>query len=84
MLLAQRAALIAREHGLEPAQGLWAEPGAPSQQEPAVGPGRVDLHPAASLLLAQRPLSHVGDHLVAQHHEVEVVQHDPRVAAAPA
>jgi len=67
--------VVGGEHELEPDQGLWAELRAAAQQQPTVRPRRVDLHPAPVLLLAQRPrpLPHVGDYRVAEHHQVEVV-----------
>ena len=44
----------------------------------------VFLKPASSLLLTQDPLPHIGDHAVAEHHKVEVVQHDPGVGQGEA
>jgi len=54
------------------------------QQQPAVRLGRVDLHTAPALLLVLDPLADVGEHLVRQHHEVEVVQDDPGQWQRPA
>ena len=68
---------------LEPGEGLGEELVAGAPQQPAVRPRRVDLHAPAAELFAERAVSHVGDHGVAEHHEGEVVQHDPGAGQRP-
>lgn len=50
--------------GLQPGQGLGTELVAGTQQQPAMRPGRVDLHTAPALLLMFDPLADIGEHLV--------------------
>jgi hypothetical protein len=38
--------------------------------------------PAGDLTL--RALADVGEHLVAEHHQMEVIDHDPRIGQRPA
>jgi len=72
-----RADLVGRvvglEDGLQPGQGLGTQLVTGAQQQPAVRPGRVDLHAAPALLLVLDPLADIGEHLVGKHHQVEMV-----------
>lgn len=61
------------EDGLQPCRGFRAELVAGTWQKPAVRPRRVDLHKASAPLLMLHPPADVGEHLVPEHHEVEVV-----------
>ena len=67
------------EHALQSGQRLGAELVAVAQLELAVRPRGVNLHPTAALLLAQRPLPHLGVHLAVQVHQMKMVQHNPGV-----
>ena len=56
--------VVGLEDGLQPGQGRGAQLVAGTQQETAVCPGRVDLHPTSALLLVLDPLADVGEHRV--------------------
>jgi hypothetical protein len=57
-------------------------PGA--QQQPAVRPRRVRTRASPTGDLTLRALADIGQHLVPQHHQMEVIHHCPRAGQRPA
>ena len=76
--------VVGVEDGLQPGQGFGAQLVAGTQEQPAVRPGRVDLHAAPAPLFMLDPLADVGEQLVGKHHQVEAVRHDPGLRQRPA
>ena len=71
------------EQRVEPSARLIAEAVPSAQEELAVGPGGVCIPAAAAVAVAAHPLADVGDHLVGEHHHVEVVHDDPGAGQCP-
>ncbi len=75
--------VVGREQRVEPGPCPVSEPVACAKEPLAVGPCGVCLPAAAAVTVPAHVLADVGDRLVGEHNQVEVVHHDPGAGQCP-